>query len=125
MSLQWCMRNISIRINGTLGDVITVDYSPTSACPITAFSENYWIVTSIAQANGMTGPQALSAASILVYQNGAYGLSSRGSHGFGKVTETRPDGLKVAHTFHRDDAKKDREQSYAIFNAQNAPYLES
>ena len=84
MSLQRRMRNISIRINGTLGDVTTVDYNPTSACSTTAFPENYWIVTSIAQANVMTGPHALSAASILAYTNGAYGLSSQGSHGFGK-----------------------------------------
>jgi hypothetical protein len=122
MSLQWRMRNISIRINGTLGDVTTVDYSPTSACPTTAFPENYCIVTSIAQANGKTGPHALSAASILAYENGADGFTSREFHGFGKVTETRPAGSKVAYIFHRDDAKKDREQNYAIFDAQNAPY---
>ncbi len=41
------------RITGSLGDITTVNYSPSSSAPNTTFPENYWLVTSITQANGM------------------------------------------------------------------------
>ncbi len=113
------------RITGALGDITTVNYSPSSSAPNTNLPENYWLVTSITQANGMAGLHALSAASTLAYENGAYDIASQEFRGFGKVTETRPDGSKVVHIFHQDDAKKGREQSSAVLNAQNAPYLEA
>ena len=111
------------KITGALGDSITVNYSPSSSALNTTLPANYWLVTSIAQANGMTGPHALSATSSLAYENGAYDSVSQEFRGFGKVTETGPDGSNAVHIFHQDDAKKGREQSSALSNAQNAPYL--
>jgi YD repeat-containing protein len=111
------------KITGALGDITTVNYSTSSSFPNTSFPENYWAVTSITGDNGMTGPHALSSASTLAYENGLFDAVSQEFRGYGKVTETRPDGSKAVHIFHQDDAKKGREESSTLMDAQNAPYL--
>jgi hypothetical protein len=111
------------KITGALGDITTVNYSTSSSFPNTSFPENYWTVTSITGDNGMTWPHALSSASTLAYENGVFDAASQEFRGYGKVTETRPDGSKAVHIFHQDDAKKGREESSTLTDAQNAPYL--
>ena len=110
------------KVTGTLGDVTTIGYSASSTALNTTLPENYWLVTSIAQANGITGAHALSATSTIAYENGAYDAASQEFRGFGKVTETRPDGSKAVHTFFQDDALKGRIHNSTIFDAPGAPY---
>jgi YD repeat-containing protein len=110
-------------ITGALGNRTTVQYSSSSLAPNSSLPENFWLATAITQSNGITGPQAYSAASILTYENGLYDLPAQEFRGFGKATETRPDGSKVIHTFHQDEAKKGRELSTMIVDGQDAPYL--
>ncbi len=110
------------KVTSTLGGITTIGYSQSSAALNTTLPENYWLVTSIAQANGMTGAHALSATSTLAYENGLYDAASQEFRGFGKVTETRPDGSQAVHVFHQDDALKGRLQNSTIFDAAGAPY---
>jgi len=113
------------KVTDILGGITTLDYRPSSSAINTSFPENYWLLTFISRSNCMTGPHALSAASTIAYENGAYDLTSEEFRGFGKVTENRPDGSKVVHTFHQDDARKGKEQGAAIFDSLNAPYFET
>lgn len=73
------------RVTGTLGNTTTINYLPSSSAANTALPENYWLLGSIEQANGMTGPHALTAFSALAYGDGFYDQASREFRGSGTL----------------------------------------
>ncbi len=115
------------KITDDLGGTTTVSYSSSAEYPNNQLLSNYWVVSSITRENGLPldNPQHTTATTTFNYAQGLYDVSSNEFRGFGQVTETRPDGTKVIHTYHQDDAKKGKEAQTVVTDAMGNPYASS
>ncbi len=116
----WLLETVTEDLGGTT----TVSYTPSITYPNIQLPYNYWLVTSITRDNGLpdSNPQHTTATTGFAYAQGAYDISTDEFRGFGQVTETRPDGAKVIHTYLQDDAKKGKEAQTLVTDAEGNPY---
>jgi YD repeat-containing protein len=110
------------QVTDTLGGTINVSYGPSTVYSNTRLPFNFWLVTSMATNNGMTGPHAVTTSTSFSYAQGLYDFPTREFRGFGNVTETRADSSRVIHTYLQDEARKGKEACNEIRNSTNAPY---
>ena len=119
----WLLETIA----SDLGGVTTIAYAPSSTCPNSSLPSNYWVVSSVTRDNGLPvgNPQRTTSTTGYACANGLFDIPSNEFRGFGLVTETRPDGSKVIHTFNQDDALKGTEAQTLTTDAASNPYIKT
>jgi YD repeat-containing protein len=119
----WLLETIS----EDLGGRTTVVYAPSSIYPDNQLPATYWLVSSVTRDNGMHAgnPHRTTDTTNFSYAQGRYDSKFDEFRGFGQVTETRPDGGLVIHTFHQDDAKKGKEAQALITDAGGNPFAKT
>jgi YD repeat-containing protein len=110
------------KITDTLGGTVSINYTASMNFDNTRLPFNYWLVSSVATNNEMTGPHALAATTGFSYTQGLYDFPTREFRGFGQVTETRADSSKVIHYYYQDEAKKGKEYKTETKNSADAPF---
>lgn len=107
-----------------LGGITTISYVPSTTVPNTSFPEAYWLVSSVTRDNGLSANnrQHTTVTTSFSYSQGYFDVATQEFRGFGTVTETRPDGSKVIHTFNQDNALKGTEAQTLITDAAGNPY---
>jgi YD repeat-containing protein len=109
-------------IRTSYGGTVSISYVSSRNFTNTRLPYNFWLVSSVATDNGMTGDHALSSTTSYSYQGGLYDYPSREYRGFAKVTETNMDGSYVSYWFDQDDGKKGKRKQVAAYGANGSVY---
>jgi YD repeat-containing protein len=113
------------KVTDTFGGTVLVGYRA-SPKYLNRLPQNFWVVTSSATDNGITGPHALSSTTNYSYAQGLYDFPTREFRGFGQVTETRADGSKVIHYYYqKEEGKKGKEYRTEINSSSDAPFAKT
>lgn len=80
-----------------------------------------YAATRITLSNGMSNQHAVASGYQYSYAGGLYDADDKEFRGFSTVIETKPDGTKITHLFHQDDAKKGLEASTLVSDSSNSP----
>jgi YD repeat-containing protein len=119
----WLLETVTENLGGTT----TISYAPSASYPDVQLPTNYWVVSSITRDNGLpaVNPQHTSATTRFSYTKGRYDTASNEFRGFGQVTEIRPDGSQVVHTYNQDDGTKGKEARALITDPKGQPVTET
>ena len=101
--------DLLVGVTESLGGRRSIAYRPSHDFTNTHLPQNFWLVSSVTNSNGLTGPQAVSANTQYSYAGGLYDFPTREFRGFSQVTETRADGSLLVHRFHQDEGRKGKE----------------
>ncbi len=110
------------------GGTIVIGYNKSTALNNTGndtlgdLGFNLWIVSRIIQNNGMGGFANITSTYMYNYSGGLYDYQDREFRGFNSSQETRPDGTKIVHYFHQDDARPGREYRTEILDSASNIY---
>jgi len=115
-------------VKGAAGGKVTLDYQRisnldnTGSDDISDLAFNGWVISSIKTDNAISGIHNLLTTTTLDYSSGLFDPEDKEFRGFAEVEETRPDGSRVKHWFHQDDAKKGIEYQSKLFDENNNLY---
>lgn len=115
---QYLLKEIKTRLGGK----IQINYEKiskfdnTGSDSISDLSFGGWVVSSVTYDNGLSNEHKVTSTFTYEYEGGLFDPDDREFRGFNYVLETRPDGSKVKHWFHQDDARKGIEHKTKIEN---------
>src|SRR3989338_8473341 len=104
------------------GGSTEINYKKSTSLSGNSLNFNIWVVDSIKQNNGVEGLHGLSLTNTYDRSGGSFDYEDKEFRGFSYVEETRPDGSKIKHYFHQDDAKKGMEYKTEILDSNDNPY---
>ncbi len=117
------------RIRNGQGGPTSIEYKKSTSLNNTGGNDssgglgfNLWVVSRITRSNGMNGTANVTFAYNYNYSGGLYDYRDMEFRGFNFSQEMRPDGTKINHYFHQDDARAGREYRTEIVDSANSTY---
>lgn len=115
-------------ITNELGGMTSIDYqnsthfNNTGSDGLSGIGFNIWVVEDADQDNSMQGTFGVVSNYSYSFLGGMYDYKNSEFRGFNQVNESRPDGTKVIHYFHQNDALKGKEYRTEVYDINDNPY---